>query len=233
MLWKEPWEPEAVLALVGGIVAAFFFGDFAAALLQRASVAGFRTDLSGGSVLLATLSFQGATLALGTGFLKSQNLSWRDALGATGWKRCLGLALAVLAVTVPVMFGLKYISELVLRHFHWRVEDQMAVTMILSAKPWVRAYLVFFALVLAPMGEEFFFRGLLYSMGKSWGWPKTGWIGSSLLFALFHLNAPAFLPLFVLALALTWLYERTGGLLAPILAHGLFNLANLTLLLFG
>jgi membrane protease YdiL (CAAX protease family) len=34
-----------------------------------------------------------------------------------------------------------------------------------------------------------------------------------------------------LALCLTWLYEKTGGLLAPILAHGLFNLANLILLL--
>jgi len=41
------------------------------------------------------------------------------------------------------------------------------------------------------------------------------------------------LPLFVLALALTWLYEKTGGLLAPVLAHSLFNVANLLLLLFA
>ena len=41
----------------------------------------------------------------------------------------------------------------------------------------------------------------------------------------------SFLPLFVFALALTWLYERTEGLLAPMLAHGLFNAANLIILL--
>ena len=36
-----------------------------------------------------------------------------------------------------------------------------------------------------------------------------------------------FVPLFVLALALTWLYEFTDNLLAPIAAHSLFNTANL------
>ena len=37
------------------------------------------------------------------------------------------------------------------------------------------------------------------------------------------MNAPTFVPLFVFALALTWLYERTDNLLAPITAHALFN----------
>jgi membrane protease YdiL (CAAX protease family) len=38
-----------------------------------------------------------------------------------------------------------------------------------------------------------------------------------------------FLPLTLLALALTWLYERTNNLLAPILAHSLFNGVNFLL----
>ena len=42
-----------------------------------------------------------------------------------------------------------------------------------------------------------------------------------------------FIPLFVLALALTWLYEKTGSLLAPIVAHSLFNAANLALLILA
>jgi len=231
MLWKEPWQPEAVLALMGTILAAFLFGNVAAGLLQHAGLTGFRTELSGGNILLATLSFQGAALVLGTVYLKAQELSWRDALGSVSWKRCLLLAVIVLAVVVPVMIGLKFLSELVLQKLHRPVEDQLAVTMILGAKPWVRAYLIFFAVVLAPLGEEFFFRGLLFSLLKRFGWPKLGWLFTSFLFALFHTNAPAFLPLFALALALTWLYEKTGGLLAPVMAHSLFNTANLALLL--
>ena len=46
------------------------------------------------------------------------------------------------------------------------------------------------------------------------------------------MNAPTFVPLFVLALALTWLYEKTDNLLAPITAHSLFNAANLVVLHF-
>ena len=38
--------------------------------------------------------------------------------------------------------------------------------------------------------------------------------------------------LFALALALTWLYERTDNLLAPITAHALFNAANYMVLLW-
>ena len=41
------------------------------------------------------------------------------------------------------------------------------------------------------------------------------------------------MPLFVLALALTWLYEKTDNLLAPIAAHSLFNAANLVVLFFA
>jgi membrane protease YdiL (CAAX protease family) len=44
------------------------------------------------------------------------------------------------------------------------------------------------------------------------------------------MDAAALVPLFVLALALTWLYEKTGNLLAPIAAHSFFNAANLIVL---
>lgn len=232
MLWKKTWEPEAVLALIGGIVAAFFFGNVAAGGLRQAGVAGFRSEDSLGSVLLVTLSFQGAAVALGTVFLNTHDSGWREVLGGAGWRRCLALAAAVMAVLAPVILGLKAISEIALQQLHWPVADQRAVELIISANtPWLSAYLMFFAVVLAPLGEEFFFRGLLFSTAKRLGWPKLGWLGVSFLFALIHCNAPTFLPLFVLALALTWLCEKTGGLRAPILAHSLFNAGNLLALL--
>jgi hypothetical protein len=111
------------------------------------------------------------------------------------------------------------------------VEDQTAVDLILGTQsPWLRGYLFGFAVVLAPVAEEFVFRGLLFSTAKRLGWPKLAWLGVSSLFAFIHFNPPTFLPLFAFALALTWLYETTEGLFAPILAHGLFNAANLALL---
>jgi hypothetical protein len=55
-------------------------------------------------------------------------------------------------------------------------------------------------------------------------------VGVSALFALIHFDAAIFIPLFVLAMGLTWLYETTGNLLAPIAAHAVFNAVNMALL---
>jgi len=230
-MWKKPWPPEAVLALAAGIVSVFLFANIAAGLLREAHIHGFSRDISLGNLLVATLGFHGATLLLGTVFLKFHDLRWRDVLGVANWKQALPLALLALVVATPIMFAMKAVSELALWRLGFPVEDQRAVELLLSAKsPWIRIYLGFFAIVLAPLAEEFFFRGLLFSLCKKFGWPKAGWIGVSLLFAGIHFNLPVFLPLFVFALALTWLYEKTGGLLAPVVAHSLFNTANLALL---
>ena len=231
MLWKKTWEPESVLALLGGILAACIFGNLTLGLLQQGGVRGFRSNVSPGSVLLATLSFHGAALLLGAAFLKFHETSWREVSGDTGWKRCLALDLKVLIVVAPVVLGLKTASEILLQRLHWAVEEQSAVELVRGAGPWVRIYLFFFAIILAPLAEEFVFRGLLFSFAKNLGWPKLGWFGASFLFALMHANAPIFLSLFVLALALTWLYEKTGGLLAPVMAHSLFNCANVVILI--
>jgi membrane protease YdiL (CAAX protease family) len=55
--------------------------------------------------------------------------------------------------------------------------------------------------------------------------------GTSLLFAAVHTNVVTFVPLVVLALVLTALYERTDNLLAPVAAHVLFNALNFAELL--
>ena len=112
-------------------------------------------------------------------------------------------------------------------------ENQFAVTLLAGTKSWgMRIYLGAFAVVLAPVAEEFIFRGMLYPFVKQLGWPRLAWFGVSFVFALIHDDAATFVPLFVLALALTWLYEKTDNLLAPIAAHSLFNAANLVLLCF-
>ena len=95
---------------------------------------------------------------------------------------------------------------------------------------WMRVYLGAFAVVLAPVAEEFIFRGMLYPLVKQLGSPRYAFFGISAIFALIHLDAGTLVPLFVLALALTWLYEKTDNLLAPIVAHSLFNGANLVVL---
>jgi hypothetical protein len=87
-------------------------------------------------------------------------------------------------------------------------------------------------ILIAPVVEEMLFRGLLYHTIKRIGFPRIALWGTTLLFAAIHSNLLTFLPLFVLAVALTLLYEATDNLLSCILAHSLFNAANFVTLLY-
>jgi membrane protease YdiL (CAAX protease family) len=181
-----------------------------------------------------TLCFQGATWLLIPLFLRQHQVGWSEAFGFRGpkIKHPLLLTLGFMVVFAVVM-GLQYLCVLTLKKLGWTVEDQAAVKLFTDAKSaWTIVYLGVFAVVIAPVAEEFIFRGMLFPFIKQLGWPRLAWFGTSFLFALIHLNAPTFVPLFAFALALTWLYERTDNLLAPITAHALFNATNLAVLLW-
>jgi membrane protease YdiL (CAAX protease family) len=201
----------------------------AAGVLRQAGVAAFKSPDSFANILLATLSFQGATWILILMFLKQHEVNWRDAFGLRKihYAKFVFLVLGVLILALLV----EWLSAFVLEKLGFQSEAQRAVELIVNAKSWwLRGYLAFFAMVLAPVAEEFIFRGVLFPFVKQLGWPRLAWFGVSFLFAAIHLNAPTFVPLFVLALVLTWLYQKTDCLLAPIAAHSLFNTANLVIL---
>ncbi len=126
--------------------------------------------------------------------------------------------MGILLPTLVIVWPLQNLSVLMLMKLGFPPESQRAVEMLLDARSrWALAYFVFFAVVIAPVAEEFVFRGMLFPLGRELGRPKLAWFGVSLLFALIHFDAAIFLPLFVLALLLTWLYQRTGCLLASVL----------------
>ena len=86
---------------------------------------------------------------------------------------------------------------------------------------------------MAPAVEEIFFRGILYTAFRGRGWPRIGLWVTSVVFAMIHANLMTFLPLLFFALVLTWQYERTGNLLAPVCTHSLFNTTNYLWLVFA
>jgi membrane protease YdiL (CAAX protease family) len=236
MLPEKPWRGEIVMQFITLQFLCFFFGMVAVALLHRLGVAGFKQEADFGIVLLATLCFQGATWILIPIFLRQHQVHWRDAFGLRGknLKRALAIAAGVVAGILPVAWLLQGASIAVLEKIGWPVADQAAVLLLAGAKSaWLKIYLGAFAVLIAPVAEEFIFRGVLFPFVKQLGYPKSAWLGVSALFALIHFDAGTFVPLFALALALTWLYEFTDNLLAPIFAHSLFNAANLVILFYS
>ena len=236
MLSEKPWRAETVIQFIAAQFAIYFFGAAALITFHKLGVSGFKHNEDFGNVLLATLSFQGATWILIPFFLRRHGMNWRDAFGfqKSNLFRALFWAVVLAIVILPVALELQNMSIFTLKKIGWPVEDEAAVTLVAGAKSlWLKIYLGFFAVILAPVAEEFVFRGVLFPFLKQRGFPKLAWLGVSFIFAAIHFDAAIFAPLFVFALALTWLYKFSDNLLAPIVAHSLFNAANLALLFYA
>lgn len=95
------------------------------------------------------------------------------------------------------------------------------------------AVVAFAAVVLAPLGEELLFRGLLFNgLRRSLPlWAAT--LLSGLLFAVTHVEWIAILVIFPVGVLFALAYHWRGTLLVPIAAHATFNLVNVGLLLAG
>jgi membrane protease YdiL (CAAX protease family) len=235
MLSGKPWRTEFVLLFGAAMIACYGFVAVAALLLQKCGLAGFQNPDDAGFALLGTLGIEGPAWIFILFFLWLHKLNWRDAFGLRGpdLGKSLLLAAGALAVTLPAIWLLQGFSGVVLEKIGVPVENQRAVDIFLGIKsPWFRAGFGFFAVVIAPVAEEFVFRGMLYPFVKQLGRPRAALFGVSALFAAIHFDAGTFVPLFALALALTWLYEMTDNLLAPIAMHSLFNAINLAALFF-
>jgi len=222
------------MLFIAGLLVCLLAGMTVAGILHKAGLPGFKDADGFGAVLIGTLSFQGAAWILIYFFLRLHQMDWRAALGLRGPQVARALLMgATLAVLIlPVVLLLQVVSMDFLVKLHFLPEEQTAVSLFKGLKHWwQQAYFAIFAIVIAPVAEEFIFRGMLYPFIKRAGSPRLALFGVSALFALIHFDLGTLLPLFVLALALTWLYEKTDNLLAPMLAHSLFNAANLVLLL--
>jgi membrane protease YdiL (CAAX protease family) len=82
---------------------------------------------------------------------------------------------------------------------------------------------VFATVILAPVAEEIFFRGVAFTAWTREYGRRRAYLGSAVVFALIHLSLPSVLPIFLLGLGLAWVYERTRSLLSAILIHATFN----------
>ncbi len=82
-------------------------------------------------------------------------------------------------------------------------------------------------LVAAPFAEEVFFRGfLLQGLARRMRfWPAA--VITSGIFALAHVWPYLYVPIFILGLALAWLFWRTGSIWASVAAHATINATSL------
>lgn len=144
----------------------------------------------------------------------------------------LGTALFILPVAILWVLGLSLWSA---AGITVPLEAQSVVQQRAGLRewPWLAPAAIVIITVLAPLAEEMLFRRGLYRWLKSFLPPLGAATAASAAFSAIHFNLAVFLPLFLLAMALTAAYERSGDLRVPILLHALFNAANLIRLALG
>ncbi|HXX37620.1 MAG TPA: CPBP family intramembrane glutamic endopeptidase [bacterium] len=81
--------------------------------------------------------------------------------------------------------------------------------------------------VVVPIGEEIFFRGLVFGALRRRMNLHTAVLLSALFFSAAHLEPIEFLPIMLLGVVLAYAYDRTGSLVPGMIAHGVNNLAAL------
>jgi membrane protease YdiL (CAAX protease family) len=120
---------------------------------------------------------------------------------------------------------------------HWLglPDDQQDLIAVFAntKSPLVIAGMLVVACVLAPLYEELLFRGGLYRFCRQRLGRYSALLISGVLFGAVHANWASFVPLSMLGMILALAYEATGDIRVPIVAHGLFNLNTVLIVLSG
>ncbi|WP_195758354.1 CPBP family intramembrane glutamic endopeptidase [Kangiella sp. HZ709] len=112
---------------------------------------------------------------------------------------------------------------------------QTSISQALNSELWAISLVFIGVIIIAPIGEEYLFRGVLFdSLNKKWGLP-TATALSSVIFTLFHLFEyhqywVAWFAVFCLAVMLAILRHTSQSMLNPIAMHATYNA---TLLIIG
>ncbi len=85
--------------------------------------------------------------------------------------------------------------------------------------------------LVAPLFEEFFFRGFLFQQFRRYFGVAHGVALSALVFASVHMSMESFLPLFGLGVMLALVYQATRSLWASIVTHALWNFGTVAIVL--
>ena len=182
-------------------------------------------------------AFYAVSLLAGAGselglVLVAAMFTWRKYGG--GWERLgvvrpdwstLGWAVAALggALALGYVYGV-IIEVLDVEALKSQCDDQLPRDVIDNVGLMALAGII--AIGFAPVCEEIFFRGFIFTgMLRAWGL-ALGVLASALVFSAAHISEnlhKTIVPIFIIGAVFAAAYYRSGNILTPILAHLVFN----------
>jgi membrane protease YdiL (CAAX protease family) len=215
--WK-PWMAWAALvaAFGGALVGALFVGAIGSAAGSSFSDPSPAVSIS--ATILQDLSFIGSAVLFAG--IVSRPLPQQFGLRPTRFWPAVGwMALAFVAFYV---FTLAWVSILGTNPDDTKLPDELGV----KDSTFALLAVAFLVSVIAPMAEEFFFRGFFFGAMRNWKGPWPAAVITGVVFGAIHLGsaeAAFLLPLAFFGFCLCLIRERTGSLYPCIALHCLNN----------
>jgi membrane protease YdiL (CAAX protease family) len=219
-----------MLALIIGTVLSLGAGGTAIALLEGGELSVGGEPSVGGTLLLLTATQIGMLAVTGGLVVAPRALAGLRLLPASGLGRSMviGLALAIPAWIGATM--LAYIAATALEAIG--IPEEVGVVEQVLGRGDVTVLLVAVVIV-APVAEELFFRGVVYNAWERERGPRVALLGSAALFAAIHASLFALLPIFALGVALALVYRSTRSLPAVMTMHLGFNAISVVIALLA
>jgi membrane protease YdiL (CAAX protease family) len=137
-------------------------------------------------------------------------------------------------IALPLVYGAAGLWQALLTWAGLPLDQENSIDDFLAIhSPALRIAFVFIATIAAPVTEELIFRAGLFRFlrGRLPGWVAV--LVSSLLFAGIHQSLASLAGLTMLAAVCALAYQRTGRIGTAIVAHALFNLTTVVVILLG
>ncbi|HEV8377540.1 MAG TPA: CPBP family intramembrane glutamic endopeptidase [Tepidisphaeraceae bacterium] len=150
-----------------------------------------------------------------------------ETLGFTSrdFKHALTPALAGTVFILPLVGWVAILADWLMRKYQIQhpMKHELLQIMDEAPSPMLKVMIAIGAVIVAPLFEEFLFRGHLQTLlARVLRRPWLAVIITSILFSLVH-HWSIWLPIFALSICLGYMYERTGNLWVSVLMHGMFN----------
>lgn len=236
MLSERKWNLETVPHLLVGLYICVFFSSAAFSLADLVRPEANLQQKQFRLLVLSAVFVHGMLLAMMLVFLRLNKVGLIEGMGLRQGSplRAWLIGSGATVVVLPVCLLLSRLCALLIESAGSEAHSQVAVQFLQARPPWYEtAFLGFSTIVLAPVVEEMLFRGILYPSVKQAGFPRAALFATAFLFAAYHSNLMAFVPLYFLAIVLTLVYEATDNLLSAIALHAWFNAINFGMLVFN
>ncbi len=226
-------EPLEFLLFLGCVVfGTFAFAVVSGVLLKRVGISGDHATIVAGAAAQFGMLAGVLTFAATVPHFREH--------AKIGLGKILKSGAATFAISLPILEATSKGWELLLDHFGVPAEKQDLIRMFAEAKsPWFLGALIMLATVIAPVTEELVFRAGIYRFLRTRAPRFLALLVPAVIFASLHVNwstlegFASFAPLLVLAVLFSLAYERTGNIGTAIVAHALFNLNTIVLILCG